>query len=101
MVDMETLMKVAEHSFAMPFARLVFPVPGGPYSSTPLPSEHGQLSPFKWKQVSRQMHPPPHAQSGGTMQAVLRCTSEAGTEAYARRPPGAGMARSSTSATDL
>ena len=65
MVDMETLMKVAEHSFAMPLARLVLPVPGGPYSSTPLPSGHGQLRPYKWKQVSRQMNPVFMHRAGG------------------------------------
>ncbi|BAU00607.1 hypothetical protein VIGAN_10221600, partial [Vigna angularis var. angularis] len=35
-VDMDTLMKLAPASFAMAFASIVFPVPGGPKSNIPL-----------------------------------------------------------------
>ncbi|CAL9008647.1 unnamed protein product [Prunus brigantina] len=36
MVDIETLIKLAPASFAMAFASIVFPVPGGPKSNMPL-----------------------------------------------------------------
>ncbi|BAT94270.1 hypothetical protein VIGAN_08085300 [Vigna angularis var. angularis] len=36
MVDIETLMKLAPASFAIAFASIVFPVPGGPKSNIPL-----------------------------------------------------------------
>jgi len=41
-VDEETLMKLAPASFAIAFASIVFPVPGGPKSNTPL---HGFRTP--------------------------------------------------------
>jgi hypothetical protein len=36
MVDAETLMKLAPASFAIAFASIIFPVPGGPNNNTPL-----------------------------------------------------------------